>query len=174
MTASTTTNSMASQKSGMATPRLLPTETARSIHERGRSPATMPAGMPMTTARIMPPAAMLTVTGSRSRMPAATLWFLNSELPSCPWKHPASQRQYWAKKGWSRWRRWRMWATSAGEARAPPARVRAGSPGMSSTRLNTASEMMISSGIMISRRRPMKVASDPPDDPTAGAQPFLM
>ena len=158
----------------MATPRLLPTETTRSVHERGRSPATMPAGTPMTTARIMPPAAMLTVTGRRSRMPAATLWFLNSELPSCPWNTPLSQRQYWSKKGWSRWRRWRMWATSAGEARDPPASVRAGSPGMSRTRLNTASEIMINRGIMIRSRRPMKVASDPPEEPTAGAQLFLM
>ena len=67
-----------------------------------------------------------------------------------------------------------MWATSAGEARAPPARVRAGSPGMRSTRLNTVSEMMMSRGMISSSRRPMKVASEPPDEPTAGGQPFLM
>ena len=67
-----------------------------------------------------------------------------------------------------------MWAMAAGEARFPPARVRAGSPGMISTRLNTASEIRMSRGIMIKRRRPMKVASEPPDDPTVGAQPFLM
>ncbi len=42
-----------------------------------------------------------------------------------------------------------MWAIAAGEARFPPARVRAGSPGMISTRLNTASEIRMSRGIMI-------------------------
>ena len=38
----------------------------------GRSPATMPAGSPISTATTMPPTAMLSVTGNRSRMPSAT------------------------------------------------------------------------------------------------------
>ena len=65
-TAKTMTRSRASQKSGMATPRLEPTVTTRSLAVPLRTPAMMPAGMPMMMARSMPPMARERVTGNRA------------------------------------------------------------------------------------------------------------
>ncbi len=77
----------------MATPRLLPTVTTRSVAERGLIPAAMPVGTPITMATNIPPTATLKVTGNRTAMPEATLWFWNNEFPRWPWSTPDSQFQ---------------------------------------------------------------------------------
>ena len=135
-TANQITSRSASQKSGMATPRLEPTVTIRSRALPLCTPATMPAGTPMSTESNMPPTARVSVTGNRMAIPEATLWpGLNSDSPRFPWMTPLSQRRYCFQYGSLRWSWLVIFATSAGVEWMPPARARAGLPGRMRTRL---------------------------------------
>ncbi len=127
----------------------------------------------------MPPAAMAMVTGKWTRMPEATLELgtlagVNREWPRFPRRAWLSHSQYWAKKPSFRCSCRRMWATVEALAWIPPARVRAGSPGRISTRLNTASEMTISRGTVIRTRRTTNESNDPPDAMKRNSGHFLM
>ena len=121
-----------------------------------------PDGTPSRMATIMPPAAMLKVTGKRAAMPDDTVSLLNSEFPRSPWSAAFNQFQYWTKKPWLRWSSLVILAISAGVALAPPARVMAGLPGRIRISEYTPSEIRKSNRTAMSKRRARNVSRDPP------------
>src|SRR5438552_1040090 len=93
-TAKKTTRIIASQKSGIAMPTLVPNVTARSRHVPGLRPATIPAGMPITKETNIAPNVRPSVTGKRLAMPSATDWLpVNNGRPRSPRTACVSQRQ---------------------------------------------------------------------------------
>ena len=72
-TAKRTTRIMASQKSGMAIPRLEPKVIKRSSQLPGCVPARIPAGIPISNETNIAPSARLRVTGNFSLMFATTV-----------------------------------------------------------------------------------------------------
>ncbi len=121
-----------------------------------------PDGTPSRMATIMPPAAMLKVTGKRAAMPDDTVSLLNSEFPRFPCRAAFNQFQYCTKNPSSRWSCLVIWAISAGVALAPPARVMAGLPGRIRMSEYTPSDMRKSNRIAMSTRRARNVSRDPP------------
>ena len=112
---------MASQKSGIAMPKLEPSVANRSAHDPGRVPARIPSGTPISNDSRIPPIATLNVTGKRFAISSATGWSRwNHDVPRSPWTASPTQRVYRSKNPSSRWNSCATSATAAGFAVVPP------------------------------------------------------
>ena len=90
---------MPSQKLGSETPSRAKVVEPLSIHDRGRSAATIPAGKAMRSATANAAPTSWSVTGRAPRISSSAGFLETHDVPKFPAATFRSQRRYWTRMG---------------------------------------------------------------------------